>query len=80
MPESDPSGDRYIRIKTLRAGICGGDLKVYRGWESVTYPYFLGGHEWCGEVVEVGREEPTLAYAIQALRVGGRLLLVDWTA
>ncbi len=56
LPESDPSGGRTIRVKTLRAGICGGDLKVYRGWEPVSCPYFLGGHEWCGEVVEVGRD------------------------
>lgn len=50
------TGSRSIRIRTVRAGICGGELKIYRGTEPVTVPHFLGGHEWCGQVVDAGND------------------------
>jgi L-gulonate 5-dehydrogenase len=54
----DPSiGPDEVLVETKAAGICGTDLHIYRGeFEGrVSYPAVLG-HEFGGEVVEVGGE------------------------
>lgn len=51
-------GPGHVKIRVLRAGICGTDLHILR-WDSSaeamcrTVP-FTPGHEFCGEVVEIG--------------------------
>lgn len=44
------------RIRISYAGICGTDLAIWRGTYAATLPLVLG-HEWVGEVLEVGRLE-----------------------
>ena len=51
-----PSDGVVLRIKA--GGICGGDLSRYRHHEG-PFPWFMGGHEYAGEVCEVGSEVPT---------------------
>jgi 2-desacetyl-2-hydroxyethyl bacteriochlorophyllide A dehydrogenase len=43
-----------VLIKVESCGICGTDLLLYQGKISVSFPYHNFGHEYCGEVVEVG--------------------------
>ncbi len=45
-----------VRARVLRAGTCGTDLAIWSGKYLVPLPLVLG-HEWVGEVVEVGRPE-----------------------
>jgi threonine 3-dehydrogenase len=57
-PEPEPASHE-VKIRVLRTGICGTDLHIER-WDawaaaSVDAP-LIAGHEFCGEVVEVGRE------------------------
>jgi threonine 3-dehydrogenase len=55
-PEPDP-GPAEVKIRVLRTGICGTDLHI-ESWDpwaagAVDAP-LIAGHEFCGEVVEVG--------------------------
>lgn len=50
-PEPGPS-DALVRVESTT--ICGSDLKILRGeYPATTYPH-IPGHEWAGEIVEVG--------------------------
>lgn len=44
-----------VLIKVKAAGICGSDVKHYRGATKIRTPIILG-HEFSGEIVEVGEE------------------------
>jgi len=48
---ADP-GDAIVRV--LRASVCGSDLHVYHGREAGLDPGTVMGHEFVGEVVDVG--------------------------
>ncbi len=52
-----------VLIRVLRTGVCGTDLHIYEwdGWarENVTVPLVIG-HEFSGEIVEIGSEVPDL--------------------
>lgn len=62
-------GDKEVLIRVISAGICGSDIGIYYGTNSlVTYPRLIG-HEYGGEVVEIGRE-------VKNLKVGD-LVAVD---
>ena len=51
VPEPE-SGEVLVRIRSC--GVCGTDLKMRdHGWKGAEYPVVLG-HEWTGEVVELG--------------------------
>lgn len=53
-----------VLIRVLRTGVCGTDLHIYEwdGWaqENVTVPLVIG-HEFVGEIVEMGAEVDDLA-------------------
>ena len=52
-------GDRDVKIRVLRTGICGTDLHIesWDAWAASTItPPIIPGHEFFGEVVEVGSE------------------------
>ena len=50
-PEAGP-GEALVRVEA--STICGSDLKILHGeYPATTYPH-IPGHEWAGEVVEVG--------------------------
>ncbi|MGE4633677.1 MAG: L-threonine 3-dehydrogenase [Planctomycetota bacterium] len=56
IPEMTPDG---VRIRVLATSICGTDLHIYN-WDAwaaskVTAPLIVG-HEFCGEVIEVGEK------------------------
>jgi len=65
------STDAIVRV-TL-AGICGTDLHVVRGDFPGIEAGAVVGHEFVGEVVEVGR-------AVQRLRLGDKVMSSDFTA
>ncbi|HZY76693.1 MAG TPA: alcohol dehydrogenase catalytic domain-containing protein, partial [Jatrophihabitantaceae bacterium] len=57
-PEPE-AGAGEVKIRVLRAGICGTDLHI-QSWDAwaagaVNAP-LIAGHEFCGEVVEVGAD------------------------
>jgi len=49
-----------VLLKNLACGVCGGDIKKFKGARSqelsASGPYPIGGHEFVGEVVAVGAE------------------------
>ncbi|HEX7404677.1 MAG TPA: L-threonine 3-dehydrogenase [Candidatus Nanopelagicaceae bacterium] len=52
-------GDRDVKIRVLRTGICGTDLHIqsWDAWASSSItPPIIPGHEFYGEVVEVGAD------------------------
>jgi threonine 3-dehydrogenase len=54
-----PVGDHDVKIRVLRTGICGTDLHI-QAWDawaaSAIKPPIIPGHEFFGEVVEVGSD------------------------
>lgn len=53
-PETPPG---HVKIRVLRAGICGTDLHIdaWDAWaQQAVRPGLTVGHEFCGEVIEVG--------------------------
>ena len=57
-------GDAIIRI--TRTAICGSDLHLYDGYIPTMEPGDILGHEFMGEVVEVGSN-------VEKLKVGDRV-------
>lgn len=57
MPEIQNPGDVKVRVRA--AGICGSDVPRVLGDTAWFYPIVLG-HEFCGEVVEVGKDVSSL--------------------
>jgi 2-desacetyl-2-hydroxyethyl bacteriochlorophyllide A dehydrogenase len=60
-------------VKVTHAGICGTDLHVVRGDFPGITPGSVLGHEFVGEVVEVGR-------AVRRIRLGDAVMSSDFTA
>lgn len=57
---ADPSvSDSDVLIAVKSAGVCGTDLHIYEGDFIGTYPV-IPGHEFAGEVVEIGRNVTTV--------------------
>jgi len=53
------TGDHDVKIKVLKAGICGTDLHI-ESWDSWAdanlHPPFIPGHEFVGRVIEIGAD------------------------
>jgi 2-desacetyl-2-hydroxyethyl bacteriochlorophyllide A dehydrogenase len=64
VPDPTP-GPRDVIVDVAACGICGTDLHILQGEFAPTLP-IVPGHEFAGEIVEVGRE-------VTALRVGDRV-------
>jgi len=67
-PEPEP-GDGDVKIRVLRTGLCGTDLHI-ESWDAwarseIAVP-LIAGHEFFGEVVEIGRD-------VRDVRVGDRV-------
>ncbi len=60
-------------VKVTLAGICGTDLHVVRGDFPGMTPGSIVGHEFVGEVIEVGR-------SVQRVRLGDQVMSSDFTA
>ncbi len=73
VPVPEPVNDQWMKIKTLRSGICGTDLSIINGRTSFSMePYssdsFIFGHEIVGEVVEKGDQ-------VKHVREGDRVVV-----
>ncbi|MFH1007402.1 MAG: zinc-dependent alcohol dehydrogenase family protein [Candidatus Latescibacterota bacterium] len=53
-------GPGEILIAVKAAGLCGTDVHIYEGGFTCTYP-LIPGHEFAGEVIDVGSEVTTLS-------------------
>jgi L-iditol 2-dehydrogenase len=56
-------GDHDVLLRIRRIGICGSDIHVYHGKHPYTSYPVVQGHEFCGEVAEVGP-------SVQSFRLG----------
>ena len=65
-PVIEHPGDAIVRV--LRSCICGSDLHLYHGMVPDTRVGHTFGHEFVGEVVDVGRD-------VQTLKAGDRVLV-----
>ena len=66
LPDPSPADDEVV-IKVKACGVCATDVKMWSGVsEEGTFP-FVPGHEWSGEIVEVGR-------AVHSFSVGDRVV------
>ena len=52
-----PQGNE-VKVKAIYAGICGSDLRVYKGKISYAAYPLRPGHEILGEVIEAGSDSP----------------------
>ena len=57
-PEPTAAGDEIL-IRVGRAGICGSELSGYLGHNALRMPPLIMGHEFAGEIVDVGPLVPT---------------------
>lgn len=56
----------HVRVKVMTTTICATDMRVFEGiWPNSVFPH-VAGHEWAGEVVEVGP-------GVATLKVGDRV-------
>lgn len=51
-----PVGKNGVKLKIRKIGVCGSDIHVYHGKHPFTSYPVVQGHEYSGEVVEVGEE------------------------
>jgi threonine dehydrogenase-like Zn-dependent dehydrogenase len=65
-PKILDSRDAIIRVTAT--AICGSDLHLYNGFMPTMHPGDILGHEFMGEVVEVGRE-------VRILQIGDRVVV-----
>ena len=68
VPEPKMFNSRDAIIKVTSAAICGSDLHLYNGFNPAMEKGDILGHEFMGEVVEVGP-------AVKELRVGDRIVV-----
>lgn len=54
-PDPTPTADEVV-IRVAFAGICGSELSGYLGHNALRTPPLVMGHEFAGEIVEVGRD------------------------
>ena len=60
LPDPRPA-DNEVLIRVKAAGVCGTDVHMWEGTNTEgTFP-FIPGHEWAGEVVEVGKDIKTFS-------------------
>ena len=64
IPAPEP-GSKEVLVKIKACGLCGTDLKLYRGQYRANTPVVLG-HEFAGEVIEAGKE-------VKDIKVGDRV-------
>ncbi|MGB7489733.1 MAG: alcohol dehydrogenase catalytic domain-containing protein, partial [Thermoanaerobaculia bacterium] len=67
IPDPLVSGDGDVIVRTGMTAICGSDLHVYHGREKGLDRGTVLGHEFMGEIIEVGS-------AVERFRIGDRVL------
>src|SRR5687768_17753281 len=68
VPDPEIEDDRDAIIKVTSCAICGSDLHLFHNFIPAMKPGDVLGHEFMGEVVEVGKETRTL-------KVGDRVVM-----
>jgi threonine dehydrogenase-like Zn-dependent dehydrogenase len=68
VPDPTILNDRDAIVRVTSTAICGSDLHLYDGYIPTVMPGDIIGHEFMGEVVEVGR-------GVRNLRVGDRVVV-----
>ncbi len=68
VPDPKILNDRDCIVKVTSTAICGSDLHLYNGFLPMMEPGDVMGHEFMGEVVEVGK-------GVKKLRVGDRVVV-----
>lgn len=68
VPEPKLLNDRDAIVRVTSTAICGSDLHLYNGWVPSMFKGDIMGHEFMGEVVEVGK-------AVTNLQVGDRVVV-----
>ena len=60
LPDPEPASNEVL-IRVKAAGLCGTDVHMWEGTnQEGTFP-FVPGHEWSGEVVEIGKDVRTVS-------------------
>jgi threonine dehydrogenase-like Zn-dependent dehydrogenase len=68
VPDPQILNQRDAIVKISSTAICGSDLHLYNGFVPTMVPGDIMGHEFMGEVVEIGRE-------VKNLKVGDRVVV-----
>ena len=68
VPDPEILNERDAIVKITSTAICGSDLHLYNGFIPTMETGDILGHEFMGEVVEVGRE-------VKNLKVGDRVVV-----
>ena len=68
VPDPQILNQRDAIVRVTSTAICGSDLHLYNGFVPTMVPGDVMGHEFMGEVVEVGRE-------VQNVKVGDRVVV-----
>src|SRR6187402_1299184 len=68
VPDPKILNQRDCIVKITSTAICGSDLHLYNGFLPLMEPGDVMGHEFMGEVVEVGRD-------VRRIRVGQRVVV-----
>src|SRR5918912_3683049 len=68
VPDPEILNQRDCIVKVTSTAICGSDLRLYNAFLPMMEPGDILGHEFMGEVVEVGRE-------VKKLKVGDRVVV-----
>ncbi len=55
MPEPQVRYDTDVKVRVRKCGICGSEVHAYHGMHPFRIPPVLSGHEYAGDVVEVGK-------------------------
>lgn len=66
MPEPAITAANQVKIRVRACGICGSEVHAYHGLHPFRIPPVVSGHEFAGDIVEVGS-------AVTACRVGDRV-------
>ena len=56
VPKPGPVKKHEVKLKIRKIGVCGSDIHVYHGKHPFTSYPVVQGHEYSGEVIEVGEE------------------------
>ena len=64
--------DDEVKIQVKAAGICGTDIEIFHGKDALFHPPVIMGHEFTGEVVEVGDK-------VEKFKVGDKVVFEPTT-
>lgn len=66
LPEPQIMAPNEVKIKVKSTGICGSEIHAYNGLHAFRVPPLVSGHEFAGDVIEIGNE-------VTSCKVGDRV-------